>query len=69
VAILDMIPDDDRAGPPYPVLWTLNMLLRTDRGDSFTLAWYREALNEAGFEKVESLDIGSHSPLVVATRT
>ena len=68
VAIADMVPRDDRSGPPFPLLFALNMLVHTERGDVFTLAQYREWLAEAGFVEVEAVEIGSHSPLVVARR-
>jgi ubiquinone/menaquinone biosynthesis C-methylase UbiE len=68
LAIVDMIPNDERTGPPFPVLFALNMLLHTESGDTYTLAEYRRWLQDAGFSKVETADIGSHSPLVVAVK-
>ncbi|MBI3933633.1 MAG: methyltransferase domain-containing protein, partial [Acidobacteria bacterium] len=40
IVIVDMIPDDDRCGPAFPVLFALNMLLNTEHGDTYTLAEY-----------------------------
>jgi hypothetical protein len=41
------------------------MLVNTEAGDTYTLAEYTEWLNEAGFPRVETSDIGSHSPAII----
>ncbi|HEX7388967.1 MAG TPA: methyltransferase [Acidiphilium sp.] len=58
IAIVDMLPAEDRTGPPPAVLFALNMLVNTEHGDTFTLSQYRAWLNEAGFAGVETADIG-----------
>ena len=63
-----MIPDDARTAPPYPLIFALNMLVNTELGDTYTLAEYTEWLNEAGFPRVETADIGSHSPAIIGHR-
>jgi ubiquinone/menaquinone biosynthesis C-methylase UbiE len=65
IVVIDMIANDERTGPPFPLLFALNMLLNTEEGGTYTLAEYTEWLNEAGFGRVETADIGSHSPLVI----
>jgi ubiquinone/menaquinone biosynthesis C-methylase UbiE len=65
VVIVDMIPNDERTGPPFALLFALNMLLNTEEGGTYTLAEYTEWLNEAGFGRVETADIGSHSPIII----
>ncbi len=68
VPILDMIPNNDRTGPLFPLMFALNMLVNSDEGSTYTLAEYTRWLNEAGFGRVETGEIGSHSPAIVATR-
>ncbi len=68
LAIADMIPNDERTGPPFALIFAINMLLNTEEGDTFTLAEYKAWLTEAGFARVETADIGSHSPLLIAHR-
>ena len=68
IAIADMIPNDDRTGPPFPVFFALTMLLHTPEGDTFTPGEYRQWLREVGFARVETADIGSHSPMIVGTK-
>jgi ubiquinone/menaquinone biosynthesis C-methylase UbiE len=65
IVIIDMIPNDERTGPPFALLFALNMLINTEEGGTYTLAEYKEWLNEAGFRRVETADIGSHSPLII----
>ena len=65
VAIIDMIPNDERTSPPFPLLFALNMLVHTEAGDVYTFGEYRAWLNEAGFPRVEAADIGSHSPMII----
>lgn len=68
VAILDMIPDDARTGPPFPIFFALNMLLNTEDGDTYTIPEYTGWLHDAGFPEVSAADIGSHSPLIVGIK-
>jgi SAM-dependent methyltransferase len=69
LVIIDMIPNDERSGPPFPLLFALNMLVNTDEGDTYTLAQYRDWLTAAGFARVDTVDIASHSPVIVATKS
>jgi ubiquinone/menaquinone biosynthesis C-methylase UbiE len=66
LAIIEMIPNDERNGPPFPLIFALNMLVHTDVGDTYTLAEYRQWLKEAGFGSFEALDVASHSPAIIA---
>jgi hypothetical protein len=60
-----MIPNDARTAPPYALTFAINMLVNTEVGDTYTLAEYTAWLNEAGFPRVETADIGSHSPVII----
>jgi ubiquinone/menaquinone biosynthesis C-methylase UbiE len=68
IAIVDMIPNDERTGPPFPLIFAVNMLINTEEGGTYTLAEYTNWLNDAGFARVETADIGSHSPLVIGIK-
>ena len=68
VVIIDFLPNDARTGPPFPVYFALNMLLHTEHGDTYSLAEYTRWLQQAGFLRVETADIGSHSPVVIGYR-
>jgi ubiquinone/menaquinone biosynthesis C-methylase UbiE len=68
LAIAEMVPDDDRRGPVFPLLFALNMLVHTREGNTFTLAEYRHWLEEAGFRDIRPLPVPAPSPLILATR-
>jgi ubiquinone/menaquinone biosynthesis C-methylase UbiE len=68
LVVIDMLPNDDRSGPPYPVMFALNMLVNTEAGDTYTLAEYAKWLTDAGFSRIETADVGSHSPLVIGVK-
>lgn len=68
IALLEFLPNRERTGPLDPVLFGLRMFLNTEEGGIFSAEEYGEWLAEVGFSKVEFFDIGSHSPLLVASR-
>ena len=64
----DMLPNEERTGPPFPVMFAINMFLH-GAGDTYTFSEYRSWLREAGFAGVETYDTHrSHSPVIVAKR-
>lgn len=68
IAILDMIPNDDRTAPVFPLIFALNMLLLTENGSTYTINQYRGWLESAGFKRLETADIGSHSPAIIGAK-
>lgn len=66
MVIVDMIPNDERTGPPFALFFALNMLINTEKGGTYTLAEYTHWLKDAGFTRIETADIESHSPLIIA---
>jgi len=67
ILILDMIPNEDRSGPVFPIIFALNMLVNTNSGNTYTLSEYGNWLKDAGFSKMDTHDIGSHSPLIIGS--
>jgi ubiquinone/menaquinone biosynthesis C-methylase UbiE len=68
IVISEFMPNDDRTGPPMPLIFAVNMLLHTEAGDTFTFAEMADWLREAGFAKPRLLEAPAPSPLVLATR-
>jgi 3-hydroxy-5-methyl-1-naphthoate 3-O-methyltransferase len=68
LVIAEMIPNDNRTGPIFPLLFGLNMLVHSEEGDVFTLAQYKEWLKQAGFTSVKVVEAEAPSPLILATR-
>jgi 2-polyprenyl-3-methyl-5-hydroxy-6-metoxy-1,4-benzoquinol methylase len=68
LVIAEMIPNDSRTGPVFPLLFGLNMILHTKEGDVFTMAQYKQWLKQAGFKNVKTVEADSPAPLILATR-
>jgi SAM-dependent methyltransferase len=68
LVIGDLLPNEDRTGPAFPVMFAINMFLHCD-GDTYTFEEYRSWLREAGFGDVKAYDTKrSHSPVIIATK-
>jgi 2-polyprenyl-3-methyl-5-hydroxy-6-metoxy-1,4-benzoquinol methylase len=68
LVIGDMLPNEARTGPPFPVMFAINMFLH-GAGDTYTFGEYRGWLREAGFAGIEAYDTHrSHSPVIIAKR-
>jgi cyclopropane fatty-acyl-phospholipid synthase-like methyltransferase len=52
IFLLEIVPDDDRTGPPLAVVFSAAMIVNTAGGDAYTAREYRTWLEEAGFEDV-----------------
>jgi 3-hydroxy-5-methyl-1-naphthoate 3-O-methyltransferase len=68
VVISEFVPNDDRTGPPTPLIFAVNMLIHTEEGDTFTFAEMAGWLREAGFVNPRLLEAPAPSPLILATR-
>lgn len=68
IAIVDTLPNEERTGRAFPLVFALNMLLHTEHGDTFTLREYSEWLREAGYDAVTTAEIGLNSPAILATK-
>jgi 3-hydroxy-5-methyl-1-naphthoate 3-O-methyltransferase len=68
LVIAEMIPNDSRTGPVFPLLFGLMMTIVTEEGDVFTLAEYKKWLKQTGFRAVKLVQVEAPSPLILATR-
>jgi hypothetical protein len=68
VAIAEFMPNADRTGPSNALIFTVNMLVHTTEGDTFTFKEMSAWLREAGFRNPRLLDAPAPSPLVLATK-
>jgi ubiquinone/menaquinone biosynthesis C-methylase UbiE len=68
IAIAEFIPDDDRNGPPYPLLFAVNMLVNTEDGDTFSFKQMSGWLKEIGFKRIRKVEVPSPSPIIVAVK-
>jgi len=68
LVIADMVPNEERTGPPFPVLFAVNMFVMGGE-DTYPMSEYRQWLGEAGYREVEAFDTKrSHSPVIIAAR-
>lgn len=68
LVIAEMVADNDRKGPPFALIFDLNMLVHTDAGKAYTAAELEALAQEAGFSKLEWLTVPAASPLLLATK-
>lgn len=68
IVIIEMIPNDNRTGPTFALMFALNTLLFTDCGDTYTFREYDDWLRDAGYCGATPYDIGSHSAAIIARR-
>jgi predicted O-methyltransferase YrrM len=66
VIIADVLPNEERTGPLFPLLFALNMLLDTEHGDTYTEGQVREFLGDAGFCEMNTISFDP-APLSVVT--
>lgn len=66
--IMDYIPDEERKSDILPLLLAINALLGTEEGETFTFSQYKHWLLNAGFQKVQTIPINGHSPVIVGLK-
>ncbi|MHB2019016.1 MAG: methyltransferase [Candidatus Xenobia bacterium] len=69
LVIADMIPNETRTAPPFPMIWAITMLLNTPSGNAWTYSEYSRWLTAAGFHDIVQFEVtGYHSPIIVAKK-
>ena len=70
IVIAEMIADDQRNGPPFAMLFGVNMLINTEGGCVFTDSQLKEMLTEVGFVKPYRMIIDEmpYSPIIIANK-
>lgn len=66
LVINDYIVDDDRSGPPFPLIFASEMLLKSKRGGTWRRADYQAWLAKAGFEDISFQPTPAPATLVFA---
>jgi len=65
VAVVDWVMDADRVTPSVGAFFALNMLVATDRGDTFTEGEIRGWMNSAGLAPGPRIDTGNGTSIVI----
>ena len=68
LVISEFVVDDGRAGPPFSLMFNLNMLLNTSGGRSYEQRDLARLCHEAGFAEPKFQKAGPVATLVVATK-
>ncbi|HEY0452162.1 class I SAM-dependent methyltransferase [Actinophytocola sp.] len=66
LVISDYVVDDDRSGPPFPLIFGSEMLLKSKQGGTWRRADYQSWLAKAGFDDVTFQPTPSPATLVFA---
>jgi ubiquinone/menaquinone biosynthesis C-methylase UbiE len=68
IAIAEWLVNDDRTAPLSALMFAVQMLVNTDRGDTFSFNEIKSWLQEAGFKNVRKVKAPGPSPLILATK-
>jgi SAM-dependent methyltransferase len=68
IAIAQWLVNDDRTKPLPSLMFSVQMLVNTERGDTFSFNEIKEWLEDAGFKKVRKLEAPGPSPLILASK-
>jgi ubiquinone/menaquinone biosynthesis C-methylase UbiE len=68
IAIAEWLVNDERTEPLPSLMFAVQMLVNTEKGDTFSFKEIKSWVEEAGFKKVRKLAAPGPSPLVLATK-
>lgn len=66
--VLDFVMDEDRLAPLFGVLFSLNMLVGTPQGDTYTQGEVSDWLTGAGFTEITRIEGGNDTAFIQGTR-
>jgi ubiquinone/menaquinone biosynthesis C-methylase UbiE len=68
IAIAEWLVNDDRTKPLPSLMFAVQMLVNTEKGDTFSFNEIKNWLEEAGFKTVRKVAAPGPSPLILATK-
>jgi ubiquinone/menaquinone biosynthesis C-methylase UbiE len=68
IAIAEWLVNDDRTKPLPSLMFSVQMLVNTEEGDTFSFNEIKKWLEDVGFKKVRKLEAPGPSPLILATK-
>ena len=68
IAIAEWLVNDDRTKPLPSLMFSVQMLVNTEKGDTFSFNEIKLWLEDAGFKKVRKVEAPGPSPLILATK-
>ncbi|MBF8276903.1 MAG: tcmO [Candidatus Brocadiaceae bacterium] len=68
VIIHEFVLDDTKTRPQFAALFSLNMLIGTQEGASYSETEYRAWLKESGFQHIKRVDLGYDSSIIIGRK-
>jgi len=68
IVIGEWLVNDERTGPLNALIFSVNMLVNTEHGDTFSFNEIKSWLEESGFTTARLLEVPGPSPLILATK-
>jgi ubiquinone/menaquinone biosynthesis C-methylase UbiE len=68
IAIAEWLVHDDRTKPLPSLMFSVQMLVNTEKGDTFSFNQIKNWLEDVGFKGVRKLEAPGPSPLILATK-
>lgn len=68
IAIAEWLVNDERTKPLPSLMFSVQMLVNTEKGGTFSFNEIKKWLEDAGFKKVRKLEAPGPSPLILATK-
>jgi ubiquinone/menaquinone biosynthesis C-methylase UbiE len=68
IAIAEWLVNDDRTKPLSSLMFSVQMLVNTENGDTFSFNEIKKWVEDAGFKRVRKLEAPGPSPLILATK-
>ena len=68
LVVQDFILNPDKTGPQHAALFSLNMLVSTDSGASYSESEYTDWMDAAGFTRISRINLPGPSSLIVGTK-
>jgi ubiquinone/menaquinone biosynthesis C-methylase UbiE len=68
IAIAEWLVNDERTKPLPSLMFSVQMLVNTEKGGTFSFNEIKKWLDDAGFKKVRKLEAPGPSPLILATK-
>ncbi|MFQ5825432.1 MAG: methyltransferase [bacterium] len=68
IVVKDFFVNENRTGPAFATQFAINMLLSTEKGNTYSFAEIIQALDDSGFTWINSFEVGQHSSVIVGER-
>jgi ubiquinone/menaquinone biosynthesis C-methylase UbiE len=68
IIIHEFVLDESKTQPQFAALFSLNMLIGTQEGASYSESEYRAWLEDAGFKHIRKIDLESNSSLIIGKK-